>query len=41
MLPPDEKASLSAAQALTSEHLAAIKAIEGVKSVQRVVCGGW
>ena len=36
----DSKASLSALQALLEAHAAALKAVPGVKSVQRVVCGG-
>jgi uncharacterized membrane protein len=35
-----DKASLVAAQDLLSKHAAALKAVAGVKSVQRVVCGG-
>ncbi len=34
------QASLAAAQKLLEEHLATVKAVDGVKSVQRVVCGG-
>ncbi|KAJ1463129.1 hypothetical protein M885DRAFT_610148 [Pelagophyceae sp. CCMP2097] len=37
---PGESASLKALQALIDAHLAEIKAIAGVASVQRVVCGG-
>ena len=36
----DDKASLAAAQALITKHLAALKALDGVKEVKRVVCGG-
>eukprot|EP00588_Corethron_pennatum_P009023 CAMPEP_0194267406 /NCGR_PEP_ID=MMETSP0169-20130528/1918_1 /TAXON_ID=218684 /ORGANISM="Corethron pennatum, Strain L29A3" /LENGTH=112 /DNA_ID=CAMNT_0039008231 /DNA_START=31 /DNA_END=369 /DNA_ORIENTATION=+ len=35
-----EKASLVAAQKAISEIITQLKAIDGVKSVQRVVCGG-
>ena len=35
-----DKASLVAAQDLLTKHAAALKAVAGVKSVQRVVCGG-
>lgn len=35
-----DKASLVAAQDLLSKHAATLKAVAGVKSVQRVVCGG-
>ena len=35
-----DKASLVAAQKLLSETLPTIKAIDGVKGVQRIVCGG-
>jgi hypothetical protein len=38
--PDNDKKALQAAQALLTEKLAAIKAIDGVTSVQRVVCGG-
>jgi hypothetical protein len=34
------QASLAAAQKLLQEHLATVKAVDGVQSVQRVVCGG-
>jgi hypothetical protein len=37
---PWSQASLQAAQKLLEEHLATVKAVAGVKSVQRVVCGG-
>eukprot|EP00793_Prasinoderma_coloniale_P005561 PRCOL_00004969-RA len=36
----NEKASLSAAQEALGAVLADVKAIDGVKAVQRVVCGG-
>lgn len=36
----EDKASLAAAQVVLTSKLEAIKAIEGVKNVQRVVCGG-
>eukprot|EP00951_Prasinocladus_malaysianus_P047444 scaffold650489_cov41-Prasinocladus_malaysianus.AAC.1 len=36
----DEKASLSAAQDLLSSVIADLKALPGVKDVQRIVCGG-
>ena len=36
----EDKASLSAAQAVLEQHAAELKAVAGVKSVQRVVCGG-
>jgi hypothetical protein len=36
----NDKASLVAAQAELGKILADLKAIDGVKSVQRVVCGG-
>lgn len=36
----DDKASLSAAQKVVDAKLAEVKAIAGVSSVQRVVCGG-
>ena len=36
----ESKASLAAAQALIATHLATIKAVPGVTSVQRFVCGG-
>ena len=39
--PTGDKASLKAAQALLLEHLATVKAVPGVKSVQRIICGGW
>ena len=35
-----DKASLTAAQSALEAHTAAIKAVPGVKSVQRIVCGG-
>lgn len=35
-----KQASLQAAQKLLAEHLATVKAVDGVQSVQRVVCGG-
>ena len=38
--PEDDKASLEAAQQVLAKHLADIKAVKGVKSVQRTVCGG-
>ena len=38
--PEDDKASLEAAQQVLAKHLADIKAVTGVKSVQRTVCGG-
>ena len=42
----DDKASLAAAQKLLTEHLATVKAVKGVKSVQvraplRSGCSGW
>ena len=36
----DDKASLAAAQKALEKQLATVKAVKGVKSVQRVVCGG-
>ena len=36
----NDKASLVAAQAELAKILADVKAVDGVKSVQRVVCGG-
>ena len=36
----DDKASLTAAQKALDEVLADVSALEGVSSVQRVVCGG-
>jgi hypothetical protein len=36
----DNNASLEGLQGVFTKHLAALKAIEGVKSVKRVVCGG-
>ena len=36
----DGNASLKALSAVFDKHVAALKAIEGVKSVKRVVCGG-
>merc|ERR1712072_797218 len=36
----DDKASLAAAQKALEKQLATIKKVKGVKSVQRVVCGG-
>ena len=38
--PDDDKASLAAAQKVLEKQLATVKAVKGVKSVQRVVCGG-
>merc|ERR1719198_1423469 len=38
--PDADKASLSSAQEALAEILAEVKAVKGVKSVQRVVCGG-
>ena len=35
-----DKAPLVAAQKVLAEHLSALKAMKGVKRVQRVVCGG-
>lgn len=35
-----DNASLSAAQTILDGHLAEVKAVAGVESVQRVVCGG-
>ena len=37
--PDTEKASLTAAQALIDEYLGALKGLDGVVGVQRVVCG--
>ena len=34
------KAALQAAQSLIEEHLAAVKAVDGFVSAQRLVCGG-
>ena len=36
----DDKASLQGAQKTLTEMISTIKAVPGVKSVQRVVCGG-
>jgi hypothetical protein len=36
----NDKASLAAAQEVLNGLLANVKAVDGVKSVQRVVCGG-
>jgi hypothetical protein len=36
----NDKKSLQEAQKLLSEYLSVIKVVDGVKSVQRVVCGG-
>eukprot|EP00965_Chrysotila_dentata_P162602 5369072-Pleurochrysis_carterae.AAC.2 len=36
----DDKASLAAAQEALNAVLPTVKAVDGVKSVQRVVCGG-
>ena len=36
----EDKASLTAVQAILEKHAAALKSVAGVKSVQRVVCGG-
>ena len=36
----DDKKTLSAAQAALDARLAQVKAVAGVQSVQRVVCGG-
>jgi hypothetical protein len=36
----DDKKSLQEAQKLLNENLAALKSLDGVKEVQRVVCGG-
>ena len=36
----DEKASVASSQAVLDAHKAALKLIPGVKSVQRIVCGG-
>jgi hypothetical protein len=38
--PDNDKAALIAAQKVLAEKVDAIKAIDGVTSVQRVVCGG-
>ena len=38
--PSQDKASLEAAQELLKSVIADVKAVAGVKSVQRVVCGG-
>ena len=35
-----DKASLEAAQKVLDEYKAQVKAVAGVKNVQRVVCGG-
>lgn len=37
--PDDDKKSLQEAQKVLDEHLKEIKAVDGVKGVQRVVCG--
>jgi hypothetical protein len=36
----EDKASLTAAQDILIAHAAALKSVAGVKSVQRIVCGG-
>lgn len=36
----EDKASLTAAQDVLTAHAAALKGVAGVKSVQRIVCGG-
>ena len=38
--PDADKASLVAAQKLLADTLPTLKSIDGVKSVQRIVCGG-
>ena len=38
--PDDDKKSLAAVQQTLTESLSSLKAISGVKSVQRIVCGG-
>lgn len=38
--PDNDKKSLQEAQKLLNEVLATIKAVDGVKEVQRIVCGG-
>jgi len=38
--PDDEKASLTELQKVLEEYLPTVKGIDGVKDVQRVVCGG-
>ena len=35
-----DNASLTSAQKVLDEYLATVKAVDGVKAVQRVVCGG-
>lgn len=39
--PDDDKASLVEAQKVLDEMLDQVKAVDGVKSVERIVCGGW
>jgi hypothetical protein len=36
----EDKSSLTAAQDILTAHAAALKSVAGVKSVQRIVCGG-
>ena len=36
----NDKASLSAAQDVLQKHIGAIKAVDGIKDVKRIVCGG-
>ena len=38
--PDDDKKSLASVQQTLTELLSSLKAIDGVKSVQRIVCGG-
>jgi len=38
--PKDDKKAAAEIQALLAEYLPKLKAVNGVKSVQRVVCGG-
>merc|ERR1712060_325742 len=38
--PDNDKASLAAAQGVVNEYIDVIKKVNGVLSVQRVVCGG-
>lgn len=38
--PDNDKASLAEVQKVLNKHTATIKKVEGVKNVQRVVCGG-
>lgn len=38
--PDNDKASLAEVQAVVDETLAELKSLDGVKSVQRIVCGG-